>query len=322
MEENSTQSLVDKSKELFILTKESIQEKIYEIRGEKVMLDFELAEIYGYETKNFNRQVKNNFEKFDGFIFQLTRDEINNILWCKKYTLNKKGNKTGMHIKYLPYAFTEQGVYMLMTVLRGPLATEQSRKLVTIFKEMKDYIVSSNHLLTTGEILKLLGNTVNRHDKDIMEIKNQLVVIMDNFIDPKAYKDIVIQDGHKFDADIAYKNIYSTANKSIIIVDDYIGPKTLELLKNLSNNIKITIYSDNKAKNKIDDIILNDYINQTGQSITIIPTEKRFHDRYIVIDDKDYYLCGSSSKDSGNKVTTIVKLDNNDLSQLIKKPLP
>ena len=155
-----------------------------------------------------------------------------------------------------------------------------------------------------------------------MEIKNQLVVVMDNFINPNTYKDIIIQDGHKFDADIAYKNIYSTANESIVIVDDYIGPKTLELLKNLSSNIKITVYSDNKAKNKIDDIILNDYINQTGQSVTIIPTEKRFHDRYIVIDDKDYYLCGSSSKDSGNKITTIVKLDNNDLSQLIKKPLP
>ena len=318
MDKKVEQSLVDKKSEFFILTKESIQEKIYVIRGERVMLDFELAEIYGYETKYLNRQVKNNIEKFEGFIFQLTKEETNNNSWCKNFTLNKRNDKRGYNIKYLPYAFTEQGIYMLMTVLKGPLATEQSRKLVTIFKEMKDYIVDSNHLLTTNEILKL-SNQVHENTNDIKDIKSQLVVVMDNFIDPSKYKDIVITNGHKFDADIAYKNIYITAKESITIVDDYIGPKTLELLKGISNKIKITVYSDNKASSKIDDVVLNDYINQTGQSITIKPTENRFHDRYIIVDDKDYYLCGSSSKDSGNKITTIVKLDNNDLSLLLNK---
>ena len=310
--EIAKQSLVDKKNEFFILTKESIQKKIYVIRGERVMLDFELAEIYGYETRYLNRQVKNNIEKFEGFIFQLTNKEYSLILKCKNFTSSWGGSRK------CPYAFTEQGIYMLMTVLKGPLATEQSRKLVTIFKEMKDYIVDSNHLLTTNEILKL-SNQVHENTNDINDIKSQLVVVMDNFIDPSKYKDIVITNGHKFDADIAYKNIYITAKESITIVDDYIGPKTLELLKGISNKIKITVYSDNKASNKIDDVVLNDYINQTGQSITIKPTENRFHDRYIIVDNKDYYLCGSSSKDSGNKITTIVKLDNNDLSLLLNK---
>ena len=105
-----TQSVVDKKKDFFILTKESIKEKIYEIREEKVMLDFELAEIYGYETRYLNRQVKNNIEKFEGFMFQLTNDEYSLVLKCKNITSSWGGKRK------LPYAFTEQGIYMLITV--------------------------------------------------------------------------------------------------------------------------------------------------------------------------------------------------------------
>ena len=97
-----------------IIDAETIKEKIYNIRNQKVMLDFELAEIYGYETKNFNRQIKNNIEKFEGedFMFRLTADEFKNLR-CKNFTSSWGGSR------YLPYAFTEQGVYMLMTVLRA-----------------------------------------------------------------------------------------------------------------------------------------------------------------------------------------------------------
>ncbi len=90
------------------LNEQTIKSKIYEIRGQKVMLDFELAEIYGYETKNFNRQVKNNIEKFPhDFMFQLTREEIGSVSRCKNFTMNKSNNTRGYNIKYLPYAFTE-----------------------------------------------------------------------------------------------------------------------------------------------------------------------------------------------------------------------
>lgn len=92
------------------------------------MLDSDLAAIYGYETKNFNRQVKNNYEKFEDedFMFQLTKDETEDLSRCKNFTLNVK-TKRGSNIKYLPYVFTEQGIYMLMTVLKGTLATQQSK---------------------------------------------------------------------------------------------------------------------------------------------------------------------------------------------------
>src|SRR3712207_9075907 len=106
--------------EIMIVNQASLVNKIYTIRGEKIMLDFELAEIYGYETKNFNRQGKNNIEKFEGedFMFQLTNEEIKELLRCKNFTLNR-GTGRGSNIKYNPYAFTEQGIYMLMTVSKG-----------------------------------------------------------------------------------------------------------------------------------------------------------------------------------------------------------
>lgn len=114
--------------EILVIDEITLQSKIYIIRGQKVMLDFELAEIYGYETKNFNRQVKNNLAKFEGddFMFQLTNEEVEELSRCKKFTLNR-GTGRGTNIKYNPYVFTEQGIYMLMTVLRGELAIKQSR---------------------------------------------------------------------------------------------------------------------------------------------------------------------------------------------------
>ncbi len=108
----------------------NIENKILVIRGQQVMLDRDLAEIYGYETKNFNRQVKNNIDKFDeDFMFQLTKEETDTLSRCKNFTLNEKDGR-GSNIKYLPYAFTEQGIYMLMTVLKGDLAVRQSKALI------------------------------------------------------------------------------------------------------------------------------------------------------------------------------------------------
>lgn len=128
---------------LIELDEESLESMIYEIRGERVMLDFDLARIYGYSTKAFNQQVKNNIEKFpDDFMFQINSNESEKVLRSKKLTMdekasrskkstiNKSGNLRGQHFKYYPYAFTEKGIYMLMTVLRGELAIKQSITLI------------------------------------------------------------------------------------------------------------------------------------------------------------------------------------------------
>ena len=137
---------------LAIADERDIRGRIYMLRGRQVMLDSDLAEIYGYTTKAFNQQVRRNIEKFpDDFMFQLTEDELS-ILSSRSQivTLNSSGNKRGANIKYLPHAFTEQGVYMLMTVLKGDLATRQSMALIRLFKNMKDCLAASSFCFATS----------------------------------------------------------------------------------------------------------------------------------------------------------------------------
>ena len=121
------------------------QRCIVMMRGLQVLLDFQLARLYGVETRVLKQAVRRNIERFpEDFMFQLTKDELDAVLRCKNCTL-KRGDGQGKHVKYHPYAFTEQGIYMLMTVLRGELATKQSRALIRTFKKMKDYIIDNQN---------------------------------------------------------------------------------------------------------------------------------------------------------------------------------
>ena len=159
MSEDKSKKSEQQNTEIAIVDENSIRDKVYVFRGVKVMLDFELAEIYGYETKNFNRQVKNNAEKFEGddFMFQLTREEVEELVRCKNFTSRAdnlfKGQAGGA--RYLPHSFTEQGIYMLMTVLKGGLATRQSRALVQAFKTLKDFVIENQGMVGRQEYLRL-----------------------------------------------------------------------------------------------------------------------------------------------------------------------
>ena len=247
---------MDKKDEMMIVNHESLVKKIYIIRGQKVMLDFELAEIYGYETKNFNRQVKNNIEKFEGedFMFQLTTQEVEELSRCKNFTLNR-GTGRGSNIKYNPYVFTEQGIYMLMTVLKGDIAVRQSRALVRTFKQMKDHIIENQGLIGKREFLQLsmqiTSNVVEMQDlrRDLMNVEDKVAGLVDNLgnvvhkselsdlildlSNPQLKYGFLLLNGQPIEANLAYKDIYSIAKKSIYIVDNYIGVKTLVLLKDV-----------------------------------------------------------------------------------------
>ena len=293
------------------LNNETIESMIYIVRGEKVMLDFELAQIYGYETRYFNRQIKNNIERFDDeFRFQLTKEEFKEILKCKNFTSSWGGSRK------LPYAFTEQGIYMLMTVLKGDLAVKQSKILIKTFKQMKDYIVENKGLLTTNEAIKLT-NLVNDHSKRLASVEEKLEIVMDNFIDPSTYKHYLILNGEKIEADIAYQSIYKLAKRSVYVIDDYIDIKTLQLLKCCNSNVDIIIFSDNLGKNNLNKNFINDFKTDTGFDLTIKKNNNRFHDRYIIIDYNEklesIYHCGASSKDAGKRITTITKIEEKEL---------
>ncbi|MBO2522814.1 MAG: hypothetical protein CW336_03005 [Bacteroidetes bacterium] len=153
-----------KTNELSIYDEDYLKSKIYIIRGVQVMIDADLAEIYGYETRYFNRQVNNNIERFDlDARFQLTKEEYQNLM-CKNFTSSWGGTRK------LPYAFTELGIYMLMTVLKGELAVDQSKKLIRFFKQMKDFIVQLQNVLPESEI-KMLAIQTQNNTEDIRQIK-------------------------------------------------------------------------------------------------------------------------------------------------------
>ena len=285
------------------LNEETIESMIYEIRGVKVMLDFELAKIYGYTTTRFNEQVNRNAERFDNdFRFQLKIDEYKYILMSQKAISSHGGTRK------LPYAFTEQGIYMLMTVLKGELAIKQSKAIIRLFKQMKDYIIENNSPKAIDNIISLT-NQVKENTNDIKNIKNDLKIVMDNFIEPNKNKHFLILDGCRLEADLAYQEIYRQAKYSIYIIDDYIDIKTLQLLKVCNQNIDIIIFSDNKAKNSLNKAFINDFIKDTSFNITFKKNNNRFHDRYVIIDYKTcnekLYHCGASSKDSGSRINTI-----------------
>lgn len=300
--------------EIIELNQTTIKDKMHTIRNKKVMLDSDLAEIYGYNLSAFNQQVQRNIEKFDeDFMFQLTTEEYNSLR-SQIVTLNGRGQ----HRKYLPYAFTEQGIYMLMTVLKGELAIKQSKTLIRLFKEMKDFILENNsRYVEYKDFVELSSKVKNVEEKVLDKTTRKDVMNIIKNLTTAEQKEILILNGHQVESDIAYKNIYSKAQTSIFIIDNYINLKTLVLLKDIKENVNVTIFTDNinKCLHKIEyDDFTKEYKNI---NITFKKTNNKIHDRYIILDynseQEQIYHCGSSSKDSGNKITTITKINDKNI---------
>ena len=314
----------EKNNEIMIVDEKSLRDKIYVIRGQQVMLDFDLAEIYGYQTNKLNEQVRNNAERFEGddFMFQLTREEFDNLI--SKNRISSWGGR-----RKLPHAFTEQGIYLLMTVLRGDLAIQQSRTLVRLFKSMKDYLIENQPLISQKSYVALVEKVeaqsaqVQKNAENIANIQEKMITradlsdFMKLFDSGVEHEEILILNGEPFKADVAYQKIYGKAKRKIIIVDDYIGVKTLNHLAHSKANAALTVISDNKARPPLRQAEYNDFLTENpGRSVTFIQSAGRAHDRYIVLDegtkDMKVYHCGASSKDAGKKITTITRITDID----------
>ena len=313
--------------EIILINEETIKSKIYSVRGRKVMLDFELAEIYGYTTTKFNQQVKNNIEKFDeDFMFQLTKEEFDNLI-SKKLTSSWGGRRK------LPKVFTEQGIYMLMTVLKGDLAIRQSKALIRTFKQMKDYIIENQDLIGEREYLQLsmqisqnihttmeLRSDLNDAEDQMAEVmdrlsnvvtRSELSEVMNEFGEPHIKRGYLVLNGNPFKADVVYDEIYRQAKKSVFIVDNYIGLKTLEKLINIQDGVDVSIFSDNLVKG-LRQSIFDDFSKEyPNLKIQLFHSGGIFHDRYIILDygtnDEKIFLCGTSSKDAGGRITSILE---------------
>ena len=320
---SAAEAVAPKKPEFSLIDEDLLKSRIYTIRGVKVMLDADLAEIYGYSTGAFNQQVKNNIEKFDDdFRFQITQTEFSGLI--SKFLISNRGGTRKM-----PYAFTEQGIYMLMTVLKGEQATAQSKALIRLFKQMKDYIAAENAPDVSAGMVALATQT-SQNTRDIAEIatdvrtlsnkveRNEsfLQKVMANFIDPSTFKHFLILNGQRLEADVAYTQIYGMAKRSVLIVDDYLDVKTLDLLRCVAKGVSVQIFSEQHGRTRLTESMLADFrtARPDVELGDVRATRNVFHDRYIYLDfgtdSEKLFHCGASSKDAGNKITTIMQLED------------
>ena len=274
-----------------------IENMIYEIRGKNVMLDSDLAMLFGYETKQLNRQVLRNINRFpENYCFQITDTEYISLR-CQNGTLK---NGRGEHQKYLPYVFTEYGITMLAGILKSELAIKMSLRIVDIFITMKNYINTS--LIEQ----KYFNELTIKNTEDIKLLQESF-----DKLNIKESNNHIFYEGQIYDAYSLLIDILSKAKKEIIIIDNYAGKKLFDIIKNINVNVKI--YTEN-----IDNISKEKYEKQYN-NLEIINTNI-FHDRFIIIDNKVLYHSGASFKDLGKKCFAITKMeDNNILKELLNK---
>ncbi len=283
------------------LTNEDIKSLIYTIRGKQVMLDSDVARLFEYATKDLNRNVKNNIERFpEYYCFQLTNEEYKSLR-CKNFALNENGR--GQHRKYLPYVFTEYGITMLAGLLKSEVAVNVSIRIVNTFIEMRKF------LMINGQVFETLTNMEYKlleHDKKFDEVFNQLQL-------EETIKQRIFFDGQIYDAYSIIVDIIKRANNKILIIDNYIDDSVLKMLAKKKKNVEVIILTSDKSN------IDNLDIKKFNKEYPILKVAKinKFHDRFIVIDNKEMYHLGASIKDLGKKCFGINKIEDMEIIEKI-----
>ena len=282
--------------EIIELENIKVEDMIYEIRGVQVMLDSDLGKLYQLETKRINEAVKNNPKKFPiRFSFILDADETENLR-SKISTSSLENNYGGR--RYNPRVFTEQGIYMLATILKSKVATSVSITIMDTFVKMRHYI-NYNKTFLPHRVL-LLEEKVDDNTKRINEL-------FDKFDCEDIAKNHIFFEGEFYDAYSLLLDILDKAENEIIIIDNYAGKELLDILKSIDKRIIIV------SKN-IDDKLIEKYESQYS-NITFI-NNASFHDRFIILDRELFYTCGASFKDLGKKSFAINEF--RDTKYLIK----
>ena len=277
--------------DIALLDQDNINDKIYTIRGVQVMLDEDLAALYEVETKVLNQAVKRNIERFpETFRFQITDDEFNRLR-SQIVTSNIRGGR-----RYLPYAFTEQGVAMLSAVLRSDTAVKMSIKIIKAFVTMRRFISSNVQIFQRLDILE-----IKQYETD-KKIDGVLNAIERRDVKPKQG---IFFDGQIFDAYVFISNLIRSAKESIVLIDNYVDDSVLTLFSKRREGVAVVIYTKNITKQLRLDL---DKYNSQYQHI-VIKEFKRSHDRCIIIDDNEVYHIGASLKDLGKRWFAFSKFD-------------
>lgn len=288
-----------------VLSKAQIESLIFSIRGTQVMIDRDLAEIYQVETRVLNQAVKRNINRFpERFRFQLNREEIeelkSQILRSNSrsqiVTLNQIGTQQGGNINYQPYAFTEQGIAMLATVLRSDVAVQISIQIIDAFVEMRKFITNYGGLLQRMEgIERKQIETYQKFEQVFKALESR---------DELPTQGIFF-DSQIFDAYAFVSSIIKKAKKEIILIDNYIDESTLTHLSKKGNQVSVIFYTKNISKQLALDI---KKANEQYGNFDIQHFDKS-HDRFLIIDNTTVYHLGASLKDLGKKWFAFTKME-------------
>jgi len=279
-----------------IINENSIKDKIHTIRNVQVMLDKDLAELYGVETKHINQAVRNNQDKFmDDFYFELTNNEFENLR-SKNLTANFSKTRTN------PKVFTEQGIYMLATILKSKVASQVTVYIIKTFANMRK-LISQN--ISMFERFERIEQRLTIHDENFDKLFEALE---DKTLKPKQG---IFYDGEVFDAYVFINDLIKIAVDEIILIDNYID-ETVFIIFSKYPNIKIKIYTKTITKQ-----LKLDFQKYETQYKNIELFEfKNSHDRFLIIDKKEVYHLGASLKDLGKKWFAFSKFEIENLKIL------
>lgn len=291
-------------KNLAIVDNREIQNLIYTIRDKQVMIDSDLAGLYQVETKYLNRQRSRNADRFpEDFCFQLTKEEYE-VLRCQNVTSKNEEGSGGR--RYMPYMFTEQGIAMLSAVLKSDIAVDVSIKIMDTFVRMRNFFVSNKDMFARLDRVELKQIET---DKKLEEVFNYIA--SNTEVKQKIFFDGQIYDAFSFIADLIGK-----AQSKLILIDNYVDVNTLNILCKKRSGVDVLIATAGKGSLTTKDI---NKFNAQYPSLSV-KTTTDFHDRFLIIDDKEGYFIGDSIKDAGKKSFAITKMEDGKMVQeLINK---
>ena len=286
-----------------------IRSRIFTIRGVQVMLDRDLAELYGVEVGQLNRQVKRNPERFpNDFMFQLSREECSR---CQIGTLNVG---RGSNIKYLPYAFTENGIAMLSSVLRSPRAIAANIQVMRAFNTMRRTLASLAPLLSRIEATE--RRQLKQEDAQARN-EERFKLILDAMQDKKFPPQKVFFDGQIYDAFDQMKKFVRMAKTELIVIDPYFDDSVLPLIAQKRPGVSVLVVKNNR-KNLLHAIDVARFNAQYGNSLTV-KESTRFHDRFLVIDKLTLIHVGASLNHLGKKCFAFSSLDKSNIPDILAK---
>ena len=282
------------------ISNEEIKHLIYTIRGKQVMLDSDVAMLYHYETKKINQTVKRNINRFpERFCFKLTEEELE-TMWSQIVTTSKSEVNKYRSKKYLPYVFTEQGIAMLSGLLKNEIAVQVSIKIMDAFVEMRKYINLNKYLFEKVITIE------SKMDKKFTEYDKKFDEVFDQLQHEENIKQKVFFEGQIYDAYSLIIDIIKKAYKKILIIDNYTDDSILKMLTKKNKNVEVVILTSDKSN--IEKIDIQKF-NKEYPILKIAKTNK-FHDRFIIIDNREMYHLGASIKDLGKKCFGINKIED------------